>query len=262
MSNVKAQTPKNAARLFRGKIHTPYFSGFGTSVSVAALPPYQASTKDQIRMIQFTLDNLLPIEESRRGHLERRQFELGRLLRAMEPRQHRYPFLSSEPLTWRDEQGYPKLVLMALDLKGSVEIGAAKENGKLVWWYDQFTEVDQYREVIKNIIAPCYYDVGDLLRKKCESLSLPHGGKVSIKMELGNLLIPPDTRAKILKARQFFNDQLFLIAEAPAWQENTVVYPDPDPLIVGYEDGFLFLIDQFDLTPIEKMAYEFVTPQA
>ncbi|MDP3992827.1 MAG: hypothetical protein Q8Q05_01270, partial [bacterium] len=200
-----------------------------------------------------------PIEEGMRETLENDLAGVDELLSAVKPRRHRYPILSVEPLTWRDEQGYPKLVIMALDQPGHVEI-RGDGNSAAKWHYLPLCdEHKRYSEVIKRIIVRCYRDVGAKLvagasNSRCE--------RQFIRMELGKLLIPPETREKISKARKFFDDQIFLIAEAGKWVEGKVVLPKPDPLIVGYEDGLLFLIDIFDLKRIEDIARsEFVVPQ-
>ena len=81
-------------------------------------------------------------------------------------------------------------------------------------------------------------------------------------MSLNDLLIPATTRKKIQDAKEYFGDNIFILLEAKGWEINVVKHPDPDPLVVGFQDGLFFLIDEFDLTNLERMvAAEFTTPQ-
>ena len=170
--------------------------------------------------------------------------------RARQLRIHNYPILSAEPLTWRDDEGFPRLVILPVDCSGEVEISA--NNGKN-WQYklsgDESKDKQGYGEFIREIIYPCYGDVGLLLINKCS-----YGGSISIKTSLAGLLLPQKTHKKIAAARAHFGHQLFIIAEAPQpWEVNVVVPPMPDPLIVGYDNGLLFLVDKFKLTRIERV---------
>lgn len=167
--------------------------------------------------------------------------------RVLLPRIHNYPILSAEPLTWRDEQGFPKLVIVPIDRAGEVEVSANRDR----WHYRPIgtgSDVD-YGDFGQEIITPCYESVGEVLRKQA-----PYGGLISIKTTLNGLLMPKKTREKIAAARAHFGKQIFLIAEAPQpWEINVVVPPKPDPLVVGYENGLLFLIDTFNMTRIERV---------
>lgn len=261
---------KEAAKNHKGRVLS---FNFGNAVDgvwkplsypIDQLIEHRAWMESRLRAVTDSLENLLPVEGGMRSNLENQQDGLGKLLTALKPRAHRYPIMSVEPLTWRYEDGYPKLVLMAIDQPGEMEISGSynPSASRQGWAYLPLGKETSYREVVDRIITPCYEDVIELLQKKAkESLSIRGSATVSIKMSLGSLLIPPKTRAKIAKARQHFGNQIFLIAEAKEWVEDTVVKPDPDPLVVGYEDGLLFLIDVFDLTTIERLATEFATPQ-
>lgn len=258
---------KEAAKNHKGRVLSSIWStkSNGHNLPVEAIRSNQEWFARNRRAVVDSLANLLPIEEGMRANLEENLAGTDELLSALKPRAHRYPILSLEPLTWRDEKGYPKLVLLAIDQLGMIEISGISHSlsNRKSWRYRPLIDDHRYDEVHDRVIKRCYQDVGELLQEKAFStLSNRTGDAVlSIKMELGNLLIPPKTRAKIAKARKFFGDQIFLIAEAKGWVEDTVVRPDPDPLVVGYEDGLLFLIDVFDLKPIEGLALEFSTPQ-
>ena len=45
---------------------------------------------------------------------------------------------------------------------------------------------------------------------------------------------------------------IFLIAEVEEWTVNKEIVPHPDPLVVGYMGGCLWLICSFEETPLEK----------
>ncbi len=167
-----------------------------------------------------------------------------------------YPVLSAEPLTWRDSDGWPKLVIMALNRPGYVEIwGENDYDSSKRWGYAPLSRgSDEGFE--KDIISACYQDVGVKLYTMASRRT-----KSFIKMELGNLLLPEKTRRKIAQAQPIFGDQLYIIVEAKDWKLDEVRLPKPDPLIVGYRKGALYLIDAFDLTSLEKIvAVEFTTP--
>lgn len=174
--------------------------------------------------------------------------------RVLLPRIHSYPILSAEPLTWRDEQGFPKLVILPIDGEGKVQITARRNS----WSYEPIgigSGHGEFDEIGREIIEPCYESVGEVLKKQA-----PYDGVVFIKTALSGLLMPKKTREKIAMARAHFGKQIFLIAEAPQpWEINVIVPPKPDPLVVGYENGLLFLIDAFNMTRIERVvAAEFI----
>jgi len=263
-------TAKKAAREHRGRVLSSFFQQRlpdgqkTTNISLSAIRGWEADLNCQRRAILSTLDNLLPIEGGRREPLQEHLEAIDGLLNALKPRSHRYPILSIEPLKWRDRVGYPKLVIMALNQPGYVEIAAENNGSRRGWHYLPLGSGMGYEGVMKNVVNRCYRDVGAKLQAKCNEV-VTVGGNYNrhfIRMELGELLIPTKTRKKIAKAREFFGDQLFLVAEAGKWVEGRVTLPKPDPLIVGYEDGLLFLIDVFDLKRIEDIARsEFVVPQ-
>ena len=51
-------------------------------------------------------------------------------------------------------------------------------------------------------------------------------------------------------------EQIFIVAEAPVWDLKTVrqIIPAGDPLVIGVKENVLWLIDSFDLTPVEQAA--------
>lgn len=64
--------------------------------------------------------------------------------------------------------------------------------------------------------------------------------------------VPQATREKIrsvLRTNDFTGDNIFLIYEA---QWHPVAVPDPDPIVAGWDGKNLWIIDVFDLTPVER----------
>lgn len=248
-------TPKKAARIAKGRVYSSEYvtKDKSKSIPIKTLKQQRDFIVSSRQKIEYKLNNLLPIEAGQEPQLVKHLREMDRFLTAMKPRRHRYPILSAEPLTWRDNQGWPSLVILSLEQNEMLEIRGTNQR---VWNYLPLANDRQYQGILTDIITPCYSDVGEKLMK-----SSPQYGHSFIRMSLGNLLIPPSTRQKIVKAREFFDEQLYIIVEAKEWQVGKVIYPKPDPLIVGYEDGHLFLIDVFDLTPLEKlMASEYSMP--
>lgn len=67
--------------------------------------------------------------------------------------------------------------------------------------------------------------------------------------------IPDDSMSKILKSTGHF-DCMFIVSESFGWREQSAIRQAPsDPLVVGYNKDVdkAFLIDHFDLSPMEEM---------
>ena len=249
------KTAKTAVRTGKGRVHSRTITcGDSSSIPLGIVIEERFRLERDAAEIRHCIKGLFPAEEDARRSLEKKLDDIEHLIKATLPRVHNYPIFSQEPLTWRDKDGYPRLVVVTLDGDGSVVISAknnAHEEGNAKWYYTPSNNA------LSEVIGRNYCDVGRILRRKC-----PRNGEFSIEMKLGQLIIPTETKQKIAAARTFFGDNIFMVVEATEWVENEVCYPDPDPLIVGCEDGHLFLIDAFDLTRVEEMAArEFTVPQ-
>lgn len=94
-----------------------------------------------------------------------------------------------------------------------------------------------------------YGDVFEKLARLDTDQSRPKAGEIYATF---NGVIPDSTRQKIVDASDSkrFN-QIVIIAEA-SW--SLALRPfNPDPLVVGFSDSGAWLIDSFDLTPIENI---------
>ena len=72
-----------------------------------------------------------------------------------------------------------------------------------------------------------------------------------------NGLIPPRVRIEIMKAKNVFGRGIYLVGEVEKWTLKEHVEIEPvrrvDPLVIGVKSGVGFLIDSFDLAPVEVM---------
>lgn len=149
-----------------------------------------------------------------------------------------YKRLSLDPLTWRNQEKYPLLVVFSVDNpQFSIQ---AEERGAGVTFPH-----------LPHQITKCYDDVVEMLRKK-----RPHFQNISLQTTFTGL-IPPDIRKKINEAREIFHGNVFVVAEAGEFQLNiTTPIPQRDPLVVGYDGNVdsehLWLIASFDTTPVEE----------
>lgn len=152
-----------------------------------------------------------------------------------------YRQLSLVPLGWRREDGWPLFMVMSL------------ETDTMVFRFDdgyRFTITPNLPDVLQNQ----YRDIHDRLRKmvgdrfrKDVSLQARHLG-----------LMPEETKVKLqaaVKTGLFGkkdNSLIFIIAEAPDWQLSVTPRPrTSDPIVAGFAQGHLWLIDVYDPTPAE-----------
>lgn len=152
-----------------------------------------------------------------------------------------YRQLSLEPLKWRRPDGWPVFMVMSL------------ETDTMMFRFDDgysFAITPNLPDVLQNQ----YRDIRDRLRKmvgdrfrKDVSLQARHLG-----------LMPEETKVKLqaaVKTGLFGkkdNSLIFIIAEAPDWQLNVTPKPrTSDPILAGFAQGHLWLIDVYDPTPAE-----------
>ena len=223
------------------------------------------------------LDNLLGIEQPAEERIKNGLVVLKQQqvqLQARVTLGTRYHLLSTEPLTWRDKDGWPRLVVFGLDsptfemkITGSMagvredlvrrehQLGASRTSISF-----ERVKVQEYRFTrgiqpkLPHVIGSCYSDVltkmGQMARKRKKSI------KLSCRFEG---LIPLDVKQKITEARDLFK-HVFLVAEPNGFtiSERAIAVPrprprpDPDPLVVGFDGSQLWLIADFNTTPVEE----------
>lgn len=146
-----------------------------------------------------------------------------------------YPRLSLEPFKWRGKAGFPKLCLFDIR-KTTVEFRA----------YTYRFGVDFECNIpYPASISECYVDVKKRLTKFVQRKSRD----IKITAHWAGGLIPETVKEKIEKFKCRKDVQLFIVAE-PRWEVEVKKF-NPDPLLVAYYNGELFLIDKFDLTTLE-----------
>jgi len=149
-----------------------------------------------------------------------------------------YQRLSLEPLTWRDAEGFPRLVVFSL--RSSIFKLRVLPNGYFFIEPDLPTNIaNQYNDVLQLLVT-----------------MKPKGKGFELICQFEGL-IPREVRQKIQEARELFGDNIFIIAEPKKWKLNEIIpLPTGDPLIVGYAPGDdpngLWLIAEFDTTSVEK----------
>mgnify|MGYP001613961619 CR=1 FL=1 len=224
------------------------------------------------------LDNLLGIEKPAEERIKNGLTVLKRQQTQLQSRVTlgtRYHLLSTEPLTWREKDGWPRLVVFSLDspnfemkVTGSIarvregmvrherQLGASRTSISF-----EKRRVKEYRftrgiqPTLPHVIGSCYSDVlaklGQMALKRKKSIRL------SCRFEG---LIPLDVKQKITEARDLFK-HIFLVAEPNGFtiSERAITVPrprprpDPDPLVVGFDGSQLWLIADFNTTPVEEM---------
>ncbi|TAN58354.1 hypothetical protein EPN15_01325 [Patescibacteria group bacterium] len=232
-----------------------------------------ALVSTQLERGSASVSNLLGIEGSARNdiadHFAALKFECAQL-RSQIVFGTRYHLLSMEPLKWRDKNGWPRLVVFGVD-SPYFEIRTRPYFGDFI--FDCFvakiqdhtvktekkcgmkTVINFERRALPDVIQSCYSDVlhklermstwdGRGIRSKFFGLSCRFEG-----------LIPKDIRQKIVEARELFKE-IFVIAEPGKIEitETEVILPvhPGDPLVVGFDGNQLWLIADFETTPVEE----------
>lgn len=209
----------------------------------------------RINHIESLLVGLLGVEAEARWTLESHLREAQNYYRLLKKESEQleklqkigsvYQRLSLEPLTWRDTQGFPKLVVFTL--ASPFFCLEARPN-------NNFAKPEYDLSVVPNLpqnIKTQYKDVLQLLATQCPARK---GLRLTCRFEG---LIPREARQRIKEARGLFGNEIFIVAEPGSFTLNEInPLPKGDPLIVGYDpsadpDG-LWLIADFDTTPVEE----------
>jgi hypothetical protein len=199
---------------------------------------------------------LLGVEEVARDHVQRERDKLRKRVSELEavllPAVTTYKVFDLEPLTWRDANSLPRLVVFALNnalFHFSTEM------------YDDGTIKEQYVPTdLPSAIMKCYDDVQKRITKIARSKRMT----VSLDVQFTGV-IPDVVRGQIADARHVFGKEIYLVAE-PAKAElkhrtptsrPKPVPPPPirggDPLVIGFDGRQFRLIAAFDLTPVEQL---------
>lgn len=155
-----------------------------------------------------------------------------------------FPQLDLSSLSLRDEHGWPRVALIGLD-SPKVQFAVIGTYGNLNQWSRRF------QPTLPKPLRDCYMDVMEALRK----LAIEKKQSAFLATEYVGL-IPESTRQKIITAKESF-DEVFILAEVEDWDLSFETVPKPrprkvDPLIVGFDGKNLWVVDHFDLTPVEQ----------
>lgn len=208
-------------------------------------------TQAEIDHINGLIKDLLGVEAEAKQILQSRLFKLqyhhgalvskGKVLQKIERISKAYRHISLEPLTWRDAEGFPRLIVFNLTSPTSSLIAMPHRN-----------LLSDPR--LPENIEKQYWDVLQLLAKRLGRNNSQYGLRLTCRFEG---LIPCEIRERIKEAKAFFGEQIFIIAEPGNFTINKVVpLPKVDPLIVGYDPSAdknsLWLIADFNTTPVEE----------
>jgi hypothetical protein len=211
--------------------------------------------QDEVKHYEHLLSKLLPVERAAAEAIEKKNREAlqsvystkGKLVMLQRKAElaRRYHCLSLEPLTWRDEQGFPRLAVFRLDRDDPFQISISGDT--------TYGNVAYFQPDLPEAIRDCFKDVERLLRDR--SRRKRTNSRLSCRF---SGLIPDFVKEKIKAAKDSFEKcNIFIIAEPKAWElDESVPLPVGDPLIVGYDaeadPKALWLIADFDTTPVEE----------
>lgn len=65
--------------------------------------------------------------------------------------------------------------------------------------------------------------------------------------------IPDSVREKISTATPVFGNNIFIVAEVKEWRSEPTFIARRDPLVIGWDGANCWLIDAFDVTPLEAL---------
>lgn len=215
-----------------------------------------AETQEKYRALGEREDALFPLEKEYATPLiQEQKSELSQKLSKLHNAKMQIPYqqfkqLPLDPLKWRDRSGRPKLIPFSP-------------------FHDEFEFIANwdFNKVITAIVPglpdtmeECYKDVVKRLKNKAEKEDL----QISWKPHWTGMLPEriKERLAEVSSRGLFRKDYLFILAEPSYWDidEKVATKPlpvDRDPLLIGYnydcekEKAQLWLIDQFDVTPLE-----------
>lgn len=197
---------------------------------------------------------LLPLEGAAISAIDDEIEDLDEKRRALVDRQSQlpYPKMSLEPLTWRNRQHYPRVVLFSPYMPHWQLIVGRNHDGR-----DAFQTSPEYNDTIRDL-----YD--DVVRRLLNQIDTGTRATLTAQWEG---VIPNNIKNQIAAVRQQVGEKnVFILAEPTNYTlsfkeiPKPVRVPNPDPLVVVWHGGSLYLVDKFDVTPVEHyIASEFAT---
>ena len=144
-------------------------------------------------------------------------------------------------LKLRNEKGYPLLAVFPIE-SNSFSLGFR--------WIEkdsyEYVGFPLYSSTLPNPFIDCFYDVlMETLKVRPSSWRF---GRNTITSKFSGI-ITPESREAIIKAKQYFEDKIYIIAEAE-WDEATSI--NKNPIVVGYFEQHTWVITSFDHTSLEE----------
>jgi hypothetical protein len=157
---------------------------------------------------------------------------------------HQFPSVSLNALcNYRTEDGWPSIVIFSLQSPTfSVE-------------YDPEEDILSIHPRLQYPLWECFTDLKsplkDHIRKNAKKTKHGYYRKVRISTQF-NGLIPMEIKELALKAQPLFKD-IYILAEQQEWSVD-ISRPIEigDPLLVGWDGAALYLLAEFDTTPVEE----------
>lgn len=190
-----------------------------------------------IKGAELLRGSLLGFERDAEAQLDRHIASLERKKQALSNGMANYrKFATLDMLRWRSN-GMPRLVLFSPNSPDFAFVSR---------W-----NTAEIRPGLPGGLEACYEDV---CRKVARKTGTAFWKTSSVTVSCSYTgVVPDETRKKIETAQKQFAN-VFIMAEATKWTTTEERQPIlADPLVVGWDGADLWLIDQFDLTPIEKL---------
>ena len=214
--------------------------------------------KKEINRLKSEKSRRLPVETDVLQEMSERIAELEDKLVHIRMAEAGYPEqFSYKPLGWRyteggeNKQGLPVFLILDVNAETSVfSIEGGTESGNKAI-------LPKVSPELPPAIAYWYSD----LKERLVTRSLISGRIVSTHTISGSFTgVVPEKQLEVIhkaKSTDLF-ENIFLICQVDEWSLKSTPIPIPliDPLILGFAHTKLWLIDKFDLTPLEQYTAE------
>jgi|GEM_PF-3574027 len=251
-------------------------------------PDEVSSAVEEMLAINRVASRLLPVEKLANTEVLVAQETATKKCARLQHQQKVYEFSEGEymlqdlePLTWRDEMGFPRLMVFHPGVAEAGFEGKLVRGSSVISWPSLDAVIRNVGQLIDGSLSEiyvkmvpsvpkemstCYYDIVAKVKAHAKA-KLAEVGKSRIVESLNvqlkarfSGLIPEDVKIEMHRAYTsglFVN--FFIIAEVKKWEWDVQVVSRPgDPLLIGYDGHQYWLIKAFDTTTWERvMAEEF-----
>ena len=212
------------------------------STVVTRLAAKAIHVEGQIAHVERMKTGLFGIEDSARESAEERLDKLRKQsdqvkteregLIGLNKTSNKYLQLSLDPLGWRNKRGWPRLVVFALD---SSDFSITSDGN-----------------ISPDLPEPIQNKYSDVIRKLEAHERRSHSEDTVELTCTFKGLIPEGVKDKITAAQKDFDDDIYVIAEPTNFSVRRIARVSQDPLVVGFKHGALWLIADFETTPVEE----------